>query len=288
MRSIGVHCGKTELRGAVTDQNGRILKTARLSSQIDKGILYYLKNIQKLINMLSQPYNSIDHVGIVTSGKIDADTGLVTNTNILGYDGTDLRAVVSAVLQVPVYAGNSTVAALMGEVWTGAAKRNEKAFYLSLSGTVEGASFSGSRDKLESYRLAGELGNVRLYNNNGSHIINDSISSAAIYDRLEKCLGYDINPEDYRDLYKREDPEVRQSMNELAYDLALTAHYIVSIEGAESILIGGELSQYFDLFESSYNVYSKDLNVNIPIYESPLGLNAACLGAIRACMLKFS
>ena len=88
MKIMGLHCGRVGIRGLVCNHNGRILNTARMAVSAENGAIPYLQNIQSLINTLAQSNAGIDCVGIVTSGQINPQSGLVTKTVIPGFLGT--------------------------------------------------------------------------------------------------------------------------------------------------------------------------------------------------------
>ena len=214
MKIMGLHCGRVGIRGLVCNHNGRILNTARMAVSAENGAIPYLQNIQSLINTLAQSNAGIDCVGIVTSGQINPQSGLVTKTVIPGFLGTDLRALVRSVLDTEVYVENCANAALLGEHWLGAAKKHRDVVLIKLGSEVEFAAMIDGRLQpdaaAERARLLPSISDAA------------AISSESLSRHLELALGHSACFEEYQELYRKGHPGITAVIREFAARLAET------------------------------------------------------------------
>lgn len=287
MRMIGLDCGETEIRGMVCDQTGKMLNMARMASQAEKGVFQYIQNIQSLVNTLAQPYESIDGVGVASAGCIDSMNGIVTQSAIPGYVGTDLRAVVTAVLHTPVYVENNARTALIGEHWLGAAKNHEHVVMLTLGSTVGGATMVNGQIHRGSTQLAGDWEHMRLipdrsvYTCEHSGCLEQYISAGVMAEQMEVALGRNACREEYQELYRSGNAGLAAILRNFSAYLAVAVANIEAIENPEIILLGGEFSESFDLFSPLLLQELEKYNVRTPVEKSQLGADAGCLGAVR-------
>lgn len=279
MKIMGLHCGRIGIRGLVCNHNGRILNTARMAVSAENGAIPYLQNIQSLINTLAQSNTGIDCVGIVTSGQISPQSGLVTKTVIPGFLGTDLRALVRSVLDTEVYVENVANAALLGEHWLGAAKKHQDVVLVKLGSEVEFATMIDGRLQQNS---ASDRARLLPLLPDGGAITAESLSR-----NLEQALGRGACFEEYQELYRKGHPGITAVIQEFAAQLAEVLCYVDELKNPEVILVGGELAVWFDSLCPLLKTEMAARNMSVPVQEGLLGANAASLGAVRICLDHF-
>lgn len=129
--AIGVDLGGTNLRVALINQNGEIIKKVSEPSGGD-----LRARLKTLINSFMT--DEVKGVGIGVAGFIDRKEGkVITSHNLQVLDGTNLGELG---LKVPVYIENDANAAALGEKWAGAGK-HYKSFALITLGTGVGGGF---------------------------------------------------------------------------------------------------------------------------------------------------
>lgn len=279
MKIMGLHCGRVGIRGLVCNHNGRILNTARMAVSAENGAIPYLQNIQSLINTLAQSNAGIDCVGIVTSGQINPQSGLVTKTVIPGFLGTDLRALVRSVLDTEVYVESCANAALLGEHWLGAAKKHRDVVLIKLGSEVEFAAMIDGRLQpdaaAERARLLPSISDAA------------AISSESLSRHLELALGHSACFEEYQELYRKGHPGITAVIREFAARLAETLCHVDELKNPEIILVGGELAVWFDSLCPLLKAEMATRKITVPVREGLLGADAASLGAVRICLNQF-
>lgn len=271
MKIMGLHCGRTSVRGLVCNQNGRILNTARMAVSVENGAIPYIQNIQSLINTLAQPNVGIDCVGVAISGQTSPQSGLVTKTVIPGFLGTDLRALVRSVLDTGVYVENSANAALIGEHWLGAAKKYRNVALIRLGSEVELAAMTDGQ-------LQPGNGHLTLPD------AGDVISAESLSRHLEQALGHSAYFEEYQELYRTGHPGIVSVIREFSSRLAETIGQVNEQKNPEIILLSGEPAVWF---ESLYPLLKTEMaarKITVPVREGLLGADAASLGAVRLCL----
>lgn len=294
MRIIGLDCGGNEIRGVVCDQAGKILNMARMASQAEKGVFQYIQNIQSLVNTLAQPYESIDGVGIASAGRVDTLNGIVTQSAIPGYAGTDLRAVVTSVLSTAVCVENNARTALMGEHWLGAAKNHEHVVMLTLGSTVGGATMVNGQIHHGSTQLAGDWGHMRLIPGGNSYACEHSgcleqyIAASVMAEQMEVALGRNACREEYQELYRNGNASIAAILRNFSAYLAVAVSNIEAIENPEMVLLGGEFSEWFDLFLPLLQPELGKYDIHTPVEKSQLGADAGCLGAVRLSLNRIA
>jgi glucokinase len=111
-------------------------------------------------NILGQ----IEGAGICFAGFVEYNLGLVHQAPNLGWDKpVALRDVFNNKLQLPVLLENDANAAVMGEVFYGAAKNNSNVIYSTLSTGIGGGLFLNGRLYRGSSGFAGEVGHTKLF-----------------------------------------------------------------------------------------------------------------------------
>ncbi len=271
MRIIGIHCGRLEIRGLACSHSGRILNAARIAVEAEGGALSYMQNIRSVANTLAQANTGVCAVGIVCPGRIDPHSGLISCTTIPGFVGTDLRDVVKGLLNVPVYEENSTAASLLGEHWLGAAKDGKKTVLLKLGMETEAAVFA--QQKIQGVYYADEWG-----------IKKEGLSLPAFSSALEEAFGRSACFEEYEDRFRRGDPRISAVLRSFSADLADLVKIIAHRENPDRILIGGDLTVWFQSFFPFLEQELQARRLSLVIETGQLGTNAGCLGAVRICL----
>ncbi len=155
--ALGLDIGGTQIKGALVDPSGTVLRSARMPTPLQLDALRTgLRNLIK--DLISG--QSLGGVGVGCKGIIDpATTRIECQPGVMNYlEGCLLSELVG--LNVPVYADNDARVALMGECVWGAARGKRDVLMLTLGTGVGGGILSDGRILRGHRGIAGHIGHL--------------------------------------------------------------------------------------------------------------------------------
>jgi glucokinase len=166
--SIGVDLGGTNSRAAAMDENGRILESISIATDLaagrDQVIGDIVRNILELKKQTGE--GSLAGVGIGVPGFIRMKEGMIVGShNMPGFDNYPVRDDISARLGSPVILENDANAAALGEKWMGAGKEVDDLVLLTLGTGIGGGVIIGGQVLHGFVGMAGELGHITVVPN---------------------------------------------------------------------------------------------------------------------------
>ncbi|MBL8295792.1 MAG: ROK family protein [Bryobacterales bacterium] len=166
--SIGVELGGTNSRAAAMDENGRILESISIATDLaagrDQVIGDIVRNILELKAQIGE--GSLAGVGIGVPGFIRMKEGMIVGShNMPGFDNYPVRDDISARLGSPVILENDANAAALGEKWMGAGKDVDDLVLLTLGTGIGGGVIIGGQVLHGFVGMAGELGHITVVPN---------------------------------------------------------------------------------------------------------------------------
>ena len=162
---IGIDIGGTNLRGAVVNENGDILKRMKIASQADQGIDKVIDNLAGFIKDISKGEKAAD-IGVGIPGIIDSKEGILTQApNILNVDDYPLREALNDKLgsDVHIVIKNDSSCAAVGEWWMGAAKDVNSMIMITIGTGVGGGIVLDGNLWTGARGMAGEIGHMTIY-----------------------------------------------------------------------------------------------------------------------------
>jgi glucokinase len=160
---LAVDLGGTQIRAALCDPSGQILKRAARATKAQDGLDAVLARINQTIEEAAQgtPEESISGIGIGAPGPLDPTTGtLLAAPNLPGWINVPLRNLVSARFGKPTFLGNDANVAGLAEATYGAARGISDVVYLTISTGIGSGIIVNGRLLLGSRGLAGEAGHT--------------------------------------------------------------------------------------------------------------------------------
>lgn len=263
----------------------------------------------------SRTFSDLDGVGICTPGLMDVHSGIVRNAaNLKGWKEIPLCDILAEVLgtaRQKVVLENDTNAALLGEVWVGAAVGSTNAALMTLGTGIGGALLCDGRLLRGSRGQAGEIGHAilvpdgREWGSTGVQGIFEGYASAtAVAARTLEGDGRDAriphdsplsrSPKaDCAEVFrhaKQGDEYAMSVVRETARYLGIGCINLCRFVDPEVIVMAGGMTNagdfLMDQIRQSFVDYHWNIEpVRVQIKLATLGAHSGAVGAARAAML---
>lgn len=160
---IGVDLGGTQIRAALCDDAGAVLKRVSTLTRAWEGPEPVAERIEDCIRQVAEGADRTDllGIGLGAPGTVNPWTGVVSYvTNIPGLVNWPAREFLSRLLDTPAYVGNDAKVAALGEHRFGAGRGTESMVYLTVSTGIGGGVIERGRLVLGARGWATELGHI--------------------------------------------------------------------------------------------------------------------------------
>jgi predicted NBD/HSP70 family sugar kinase len=244
--SIGLNVDRDHITMVVLDFEGRV--RARASREVDFALpkdveQFFRKSIDKLLAKVEIGRDRLLGVGIALPDDMPRAATLPRQPDSYRiWASTDIAALISGVIQLPVFVENDAAAATMGEMQFGLGKKHQTFFYIlitaALGGSlvIEGNHFRGATGR------SGELGLLRGKDDTGhERQIQNIVSLSALYSRLA-AQGISVSaPHELTELDDK-GRVIVDAWIEAAVDTLIEPVITINcLMNPEAILIGGRL-----------------------------------------------
>jgi glucokinase len=155
--TLGVDLGGTNLRIAVVDVDGRVLREERAECP-DGAWRGIVAAIEQLATRLRVDFPEVRALGLGVAALVDHDGNARYAPNIPGLVDAPLRAALMDALPMPVAVDNDANAAAWGEARHGAARGVDDALVITLGTGVGGGIIAGGRVYRGAHGFAAEVG----------------------------------------------------------------------------------------------------------------------------------
>lgn len=307
-RVIGIDVGGTNLRGALVTREGKILKRMKIASEADKGIDAVVDNLVKLIKSVGEG-EDVAGVGFGIPGIIDFRTGVITQApNISNVKNYPIRENITRRLgsEMSVVIENDANCAALGEWWMGSGKDAGSLVMITLGTGVGGGVVLEGRLWRGADGMGGEVGHMTIYPdgalcNCGNYGCLESYSSATAVRRMVREAlddpetktvlreqAPDIDPADMPELVMKAalagDAVSVRIWERFGVALGIGMASLVNILNVEMIVIGGGVSQAWDMFIGSAKDELKKRGLRAPaervrVVKSKLADDEGIIGA---------
>lgn len=151
--AIAVDLGATNLRAAIVNKKGKVLKRAKTKTPA-KGKILVIKSIIVLINVLLEDYKkqNIKGIGVSAASPIN-EQGLIKPPN-LPFKKLVIKKPLKNYFKLPVILANDCQAAVYGEKIFGAGKNYKNLVYVTISTGI------GAGAIVDNHLLSGQTGNA--------------------------------------------------------------------------------------------------------------------------------
>ena len=163
MYAVGIDIGGTKIAGALVDEDGTIVRDARVATPASDGE-GIVEAVVTLVEELIDGVEAIG-VGVAAAGFIDADQALIVYSPNLSWRNEPLKAKLEAKLSIPVIIENDANAAGWAEFRHGAGRGSKNMAMLTIGTGVGGAVIADSKMLRGGFGIGGELGHIRMVPN---------------------------------------------------------------------------------------------------------------------------
>ncbi len=314
--AIGVDLGGTAIKALAVTGAGRILARTARPTEVSAGHVRVVSNLAAAIHDLQARLQAdasgstgaalIPTIGVGVPGVLDVERGLViASPNFPDWNGFPLRDRLQEACGRPVVIENDANAAALGEQWLGSARDARSFLFITVgTGIGGGLVLDGKLWRGEGGR-AGEFGHLKVAPDGrpcgcGSRGCLEQYANAAALERyaleaLEqakagplRALAMDrpdaIDPDAIAQAAREGDATARSVYRQFAVYLSMGIADVVNLLDLRCYIIGGGISEAFDLFapwlreEVAARIYGVSID-EIEIRKAACGNDAGGLGS---------
>ncbi|MEO0074192.1 MAG: ROK family protein [candidate division WOR-3 bacterium] len=163
--TIGIDIGGTRTKLGLVDSRGKVIRRRTIATQPERGPRRTLVRIADTIKKLCGGQRA-SSAGVGIAGLVDHHEGIVRlPPNLPGWHGAPVRAILTDLLEVPVYCSNDANAVTLGEWLHGAGQGSNNLLCLTLGTGVGAGIISDGRMLLGANHAAAELGHITIFGN---------------------------------------------------------------------------------------------------------------------------
>jgi glucokinase len=284
--AIGVDLGGTNIKFVVISIDGEVLEYSTCETEDATGS--WSQNIKGRIEEIQNRFaKPADHIGIAAPGLAAPDGLSIAHMQgrLAGLQGLVWTYVLNTHSSLTVL--NDAHAALMGELWKGAAAGYRNVVLLTLGTGVGGAVFADGRLLKGHIGRAGHLGHISVNSDGGPDIVGTPGSLEEMignYNLAERSDGHFVSTRQLVDAYRGGDALATRIWLRSLHHLAAALTSIINAFDPEIVILGGgiakagsalfePLSDFMDQFEW------RPMGSRVPIIAAALGERAGAIGA---------
>ena len=272
---IGVDLGGTNVRVGLVTEDGHIIKEYKEKIEAHLG---NSQIVEKIISMIKKidGYEDAKGIGIGSPGFVDMEKGMIISASNIGFKNYPLKQELQKHFDLPIVIANDANVAALAEAILGAGKGKKIVQYITISTGVGGGLVINGSVVNGSNGCAGELANLITDDTVFNHeLLNDgslelNASGTAVTKKAKEKFNNINHAGDLLKMARQGEPEAVEIYNKFLKDTAKAMSYIAHIVDPDVFVIGGGVSQSYDLFaadlEETYKEYIFDVmkeNVNI-------------------------
>ena len=284
--SIGVDLGGTNIKIVVISNDGQILEYLTCDTADAEGS--WARTIkQTLAEIQSRRGESASHIGVASPGLAAKDGRSIAHmqgrlNGIEGFVWTDFLQ-----SSKPVFVLNDAHAALLGELWQGAAKGYSNVILLTLGTGVGGAVIADGRLLKGHIGRAGHLGHVTVNSDGAPDIVQTPGSieeKIGNYNIAARSDGRFTSTRQLVEAHLSGDPDATRIWLRSIHHLAAAITSFINAFDPEVIILGGGIARagpaLFDpLARELDQLEWRPLNQRVQIIPAALGEKAGAIGS---------
>lgn len=160
---VAVDLGGTQIRAALCDVSGNIVKRVATPSHAEQGIEAVFARLVANIRALTDDWSRVCGIGLGAPGTTDPWRGIIFEApNLPGLKDFPMKARLENEFHVPAFIGNDANLAALGEQRFGAGRGVANLIYVTISTGIGGGIIANNRLFLGARGLAGEVGHQTL------------------------------------------------------------------------------------------------------------------------------
>lgn len=287
---IGVDLGGTNVRVALINHTGEIIREQEQLTEASKGPEYVIAKIVSMIQEM-KGNDKVSTVGIGAPGPLDSRKGIILSPpNLPGWDQIPIVHMIEKQLGIKVTLDNDANAAALAEARMGAGAGAHSVYYITVSTgigggfVINGNLFGGAQG------YAGEIGNMIIMPggkksstlNHGA--IETLASGTAITREGKERLGHINHAQEVFELAAEGNAVAQEIIEETIHYLAIGIANLVHSINPEIFVLGGGVMKSRDqiltpLRKEVDKLVYPSLRGSIRIVPAGLGTKAGVIGA---------
>ena len=291
--SIGVDLGGTNIKTVAVSPEGQVLKfltsdTADLEGSWPQTIKIQVKSIEEFLGQAPC------HIGVASPGLAAKDGRSIAHmqgrlNGLQGFVWTDFLK-----SPRPIFVLNDAHAALLGEVWQGAAKGFSNVMLLTLGTGVGGAVLADGRLLKGHIGRAGHLGHTTVNSDGNADIVGTPGSLEEMignYNISERSKGRFNSTRKLVEAHLDGDKEATSIWLRSVFHLAAAVASFINAFDPEIVIIGGGIAQAGPALFEPLAIYLerfewRPMAHRVPVISASLGDKAGAIGAAYNAILK--
>ncbi|MGO4339608.1 ROK family protein [Labrys sp. KB_33_2] len=306
-RAIGIDLGGTQVRAALVDDTGTVLRRAATRTDVAGGPAAVMVQFRSLIEEVTddKSLGSLSGIGVCAPGPLDSLTGTFIHVPTLpGWEDFPLRDQLAATLGRPVVVEGDAIAACYGEWRFGAGRGLDHLLYVTVSTGIGGGVVSDGRLLHGRRGMTAHVGHFRLAKDGprcscGAVGCFEAFAAGTALDRRAREAAV-AHP---GSLLARVPAPAAGSVVEAARQGDATALALLDEEAAflgegfaslihlyspEKVVMGGGVAHGFDLMTEKIHQIIRTTALpsfrDVPVVKAALGDNAGLVGAAALVM----
>jgi glucokinase len=281
---IGVDLGGTNIKTALINLDGKIMKKYEIKTETKKGTNQITKNIIKTIEKVKT--KNVIGIGIGSPGPLDYKKGIITKPVNLPFKNTPLRKIIQKKFRLPVFLDNDANCFTLAEAVFGSGKNYENVAGITL-GTGFGSGITINKKIYHGRNNAAELGHMTInYNGPKSRCKNHGCIETHVAARGITRIFGKSDPYSIYKLAIKGNKKAIKTYNEMGYYLGIGLTNIIYALDPDIIVIGGKISNSWKLFSKSMNKAVKERYFQNPCKILPSKLKEAGILGAAALVLE--
>ncbi len=300
--AIGLDLGGTQLRAALIDARGTILKRMAVATAAMAGPDVVINQLHQAVIFVSEGIAS-DHikgVGLAAPGPLDTEKGIALSIPTLaGFENVPLAALLQQKLDLPLRLENDCIAAALGEWRYGAGKGCNNFVYVTVSTGIGGGVVADGRLQRGRKGMAGHIGHMTIVQNGlrcacGNLGCWEAYGSGTAFahrarDRARStptCIGADGATIDGQAIFAAAadgDALAYQLVAEEAEILGIGMVNLLHLYSPERVIMGGGMANNFDVLHPAIathiSTYAMPAFRDVVVTRAALGENSGLIGA---------
>ena len=293
--ALGVDLGGTNLRAAVVDAAGNVLRRTSVPTEVTGGPAAIIAQMLSLAkNLSSADWTNIAAVGVSAPGPLDSDDGVVIGIPTLpGWENFPLRTVLADKFQRPVVLENDGIAAAFGEWKFGAGQGLNHLVYVTVSTGIGGGIVADARLLRGRRGMAGHVGHLLIAADGprcacGAIGCFEALASGTAFSAAARQAGF-ADAASAVSAARAGDGSAIAVVNREADLLGYGFASLLHLCAPQRLIVGGGVSQALDLLHprimAQINRHAMLPFRDIEIVRAGLGDNSGLVGAAMLAMM---
>ena len=292
--TLGIDLGGTQLRAAIIDARGQILRRAALATDVAGGPNAVVAQMVKLSSDVSDGFhNQITGAGVSSPGPLDLENGRTSDLPTLpGWLDFPLRQTLADKLSLSVVLENDGVAAANGEWKFGAGRGLNNIVYVTISTGIGGGVVVDGHLMHGRLGMAGHVGHMMIDPNGpicgcGGRGCFEALAAGPAFS-ANACRAGFTDGKSAVEAARKGDVKAKSLVDKEAEWLGYGFASLLHLYSPEKLIVGGGMSAALDLMmdgiKNQIALYAMPAFRNAEIVPAALGDNAGLVGAAALAM----